>query len=187
MQLSSIRFRVLGSLLLPLSMLAGVAALPTGVSAAAPQHVNFSGTQSNVDVCGIPVTVTYSGVDNFWPVFDSSGNRIAFKDTHQEQDTFTAANGQSITLHVAAQETQTTTTNPDGIVTVVSTYKGLPEQIETPNGPVLTQDAGLITFVDTFDAAGNFLSDTISVENGPHPEADSGGALFCQVVTAVLT
>jgi hypothetical protein len=144
-------------------------------------------TQPNVDLCGINTTLAFQGVDNFFPVFDSSGNLIAFKDTHQEQDTFTAANGKSVTDHFAQNVTGTFTTNPDGTMTQVFTYKGLPEQISTPNGPVLTQDAGIITFVVLFDRSGNFISQTVTVENGPHPNADSGFTLFCQVVTAALS
>lgn len=175
-----------GTLATLVSLLAGFVVLPASAHAAAPQHVNFSGSGS-VDLCGMTVTVAFKGVDNFFPVFDSSGNLIAFKETHQEQDTFTAANGKSIDEHVAQNETSTLTANPDGTFTEVFTYKGLPEQLLAPNGPVLTQDAGLITFVDLFSSTGQFISQTITVENGPHPDADSGSTLFCQVVTAALS
>jgi hypothetical protein len=188
MRLTSRLFRPLGTVLLPLSMLAGVAALPTGVSAAAPQHVNFSGTIPNVDLCGFNTTLTYSGVDTFTPVFDSAGNLVAFKDLHQEQDTYTTTNGQSITIHSGGMQTGTFTLNPDGtLATTLITYKGLPEQLKTPNGPVLTQDAGIITFFNLFDSSGNFISQTVTAESGPHPEADSGFTLFCQAVTAALS
>jgi hypothetical protein len=170
-----------------LALVATALILPATARAAAPIHHNFSGTMPGVDLCGITTTLAFSGVDNFSPVFDSSGNLIAFMDTHQEMDVFTAANGKSIENHFAAQLTRTFTTNPDGTLTVVSTFKGLPEQLSTPNGPVLTQDAGVITFLDLFDSAGNFISETVLVENGPHPEADSGFTLFCQVVTAALS
>jgi hypothetical protein len=80
------------------------------------------------------------------------------------------------------------TLNPDGsFATAVVTNKGLPEQISTPNGPVLTQDRGLITFLDLFDSSGNFISQSILVDKGPHPDAESGGSLFCQVITAALS
>ncbi len=161
--------------------------LPSAARAAAPTHVNFSGTEPGVDLCGITATVTYSGVDNFWPIYDASGNLIAFKDTHQELDVFTAANGTSVENHFANQQTAVVTPNPDGSSTAIETYKGLPEQISTPNGPVLSRDVGLITFLDTLDSSGNLIAQTITVDKGPHPDAESGGTLFCQTVIAALS
>jgi hypothetical protein len=49
------------------------------------------------------------------------------------------------------------------------------------------QGDGLITFVDQFDSSGNFISQTIVVDNGRHPNAESGFTLFCQIVTAALS
>jgi hypothetical protein len=77
--------------------------------------------------------------------------------------------------------------NSDGTFTIVSTFKGLPEQLSTPHGPVHTQEVGFIQFVNVFDSTFNLISQTITVENGPHPDADSGSTLFCQVVTAALS
>jgi len=84
---------------------------------------------------GINTTLTYSGIDNFTPIFDLTGNFISSKDLHQEQDIYTAANGQSIILHFANQQTQYLTMNSVGTFTGVNTYKGLPEQLMSPNGP----------------------------------------------------
>jgi hypothetical protein len=187
MRLTSRPFRIVCTLLLPVSVLAGIAALPTGASAAAPQHVNFSGTILNVNLCGINTTLTFSGVDTFTPVFDSSGNLIAYKDLHQETDTFTAANGQTFTNHAAGQQTSTFTMNPDGTFTQTFVDKGLQEQLKGSSGGVVTADVGIITFVNQFDSSGNFLSQTVTVVAGPHPEANSNFTLFCQVVTAALT
>jgi len=131
--------------------------------------------------------LTYSGTDTFSPVFDSAGNLIAFKDLHQEQDTYTAANGKSITVHFAGFQTLTLTMNLDGTSTGVVTDKGLQEQLKAPNGGVLTADMGIIIFTNLFDSSGNFISQTVNVVAGPHPEADSGFTLFCQVVTAALS
>jgi hypothetical protein len=172
--------------LLP-ALLAVALILPATAKATGPQHSNFSGTFTDVDLCGISTTLTFSGVDNFFPVFDASGNLIAFKDTHQELDVFTAANGKSIENHFVNPSTATITTNPDGTVTLVQTYKGLLSQLSTPNGPVLARDAGIITFVNLFDSSGNLISQTFLVVAGPHPDAASGFTLFCQVVTAALS
>jgi hypothetical protein len=162
-------------------------AMPGRAHAAGPEHTNFSGTASGADVCGITVTVAFQGVDNFFPVFDSSGTLIYVKDSHEERDTLTAANGKSVATHVANQSTASLTVNPNGTITIVSTFKGVPEQVSTPHGPVLTQDVGFIQFVNVFDSSFNPISQTITVENGPHPDADSGSMLFCQVITAALS
>jgi hypothetical protein len=45
-----------------------------------------------------------------------------------------------------------------------------------------------VTFNHTFDATtGEFLGQTISPENGPHPDLDSGFTLFCDVIVPALT
>ncbi len=73
-----------------------------------------------------------------------------------------------------------------GTITFSTTYKGLPEKIQTSRGAVLTRDAGVITFTDTFDlTTGDFLGSEVIIK-GPHPEADSDFVLFCQVITAAL-
>jgi hypothetical protein len=56
------------------------------------------------------------------------------------------------------------------------------------DGPVLSRDAGFVTFNDTFDATtGDFLGETFSPENRPHPDLDSGFTLFCDVIVAALS
>jgi len=80
------------------------------------------------------------------------------------------------------------TDNGDGTITFTETHKGLMEKLKLPNGAVLSRDAGLVTFNDTFNAAtGEFLGQTISPENGPYPDLDSGAALFCDVIVPALT
>jgi hypothetical protein len=78
--------------------------------------------------------------------------------------------------------------NGNGTLTFTETRKGLMEKLKLPNGTVLSRDAGLVTINDTFDATtGDFLGTTISPENGPHPDLDSGFALFCDVIVPALT
>ena len=73
-----------------------------------------------------------------------------------------------------------------GTITFTSTFKGLPEKIQTANGPVLLRDAGIITFMDTFDLdTGEFISSDVIIK-GPHPEAESDFTLFCEVITEAL-
>ena len=113
-----------------------------------------------------------------------------FKDEPQVIYTFTsAATGKSVLLFFAAQQVNAgPIDNGDGTVTFVTTFKGLPEMIKLPNGGVLSRDAGFIGFNDTFDATtGQFLGQTVSPQNGPHPDADSGFTLFCDVIVPALS
>ena len=74
-----------------------------------------------------------------------------------------------------------------GTITFLTSFIGLPEMIQTANGPVLLRDAGILTFADTFDLeTGDFISSEIVVNKGPHPEADSDFTLFCEVITGAL-
>lgn len=48
------------------------------------------------------------------------------------------------------------------------------------------RDAGIATFVDTFDLeTGDLISSEVIVE-GPHAELDSDFTLFCEVITEAL-
>jgi len=165
-------------------------AVPTSGLAAKPTkfHDNFDDTFAEPDFCGIAVTGHAVGVDNFFVLtVDANGDPVDFKDTSSVKVTWTAANGKSVVVSSAGQHTGTGTTNPDGSFTFVNTYKGLPEKIFTPNGPVLTRDAGIISFADTFDKDGNFVSSTVVTQKGPHPEADADFDLFCQIITPLLS
>ncbi len=74
-----------------------------------------------------------------------------------------------------------------GTITFLTSFKGLPEKIQTAHGPVLLRDAGIATFADTFDlATGDFISFEVVLVKGPHPELDSDFTLFCEVVTGAL-
>jgi hypothetical protein len=163
--------------------------LPAAAGAARPFHANFDDTFTD-NVCGLDVAGEAVGVDNFTPLaVDSAGNPIAFRDTSQVKVTWTR-NGKSLVVANAGQQTQTATGDFNGIVTFTTTYKGLPERIFVPNGPVITRDAGIITIQDVVDFStnpdGDLISSTVLVNNGPHPEADANFDLFCEVFTQVL-
>jgi hypothetical protein len=154
---------------------------------AAPLVNRFHGTFSDSfpdTVCGIDGATVVSGMDNIQEFADGT-----FKDEFRQNYVFTsAANGKSVLLFIAQQFTGTgPIDNGDGTITFVSTFKGLPEKVKIPNGPVLLRDAGFVSFNDTFDATtGDFLGETISPENGPHPDLDSGFELFCDVLVPYL-
>jgi hypothetical protein len=158
----------------------GVAAKPAFHS-----HERFSDTFAD-NICGIPGTSVVRGVDNFTVYADNT-----FKDNFTLTNTFTAtASGKSIRIHVANQVTgnDEPIDNGDGTITFVQTFKGLPEQLKITNGPLLSRDAGVVTFTTIFDATtGDFISQTLSGEKGPHPDLDSDFAVFCDVLIPALT
>jgi hypothetical protein len=147
-------------------------------------HDHFTESFSD-EICGIPVDVDLVVTDNFFVYADES-----FKDTSSVMATFTnPENGKSVVVSNAGQ-----ISGPAGIVdeeagtiTFLTSFKGLPEKIQTANGPVLLRDAGVITFADTFDLeTGEFISSEVTIR-GPHPEADSDFTLFCEVISEALT
>jgi hypothetical protein len=160
--------------------------LPAAGLAAQPVerfHDNFRDTFSD-ETCGIPVDGVAVGVDNFVLYADDS-----FKETSSVRVTLTnPENGKSVTISNAGQIRGTAIIDEDaGTITFVTTFKGLPEKIQTPQGPVLLRDAGVITFADTFDLeTGEFISTDVSIK-GPHPEAESDFEAFCEVVTGALS
>lgn len=148
-------------------------------------HDHFTDSFST-DICGISVNLDVTVTDNFFANADGS-----FKDTSSVRQTFTnPLNGRSVILSAAGQTVGASAVVDEAANTISfdTTYKGLPEKIQTGHGAVLLRDAGLITFRDTFDlATGDFLGEQTIVNNGPHPEADSDFTLFCQVVTNALS
>ena len=173
--------------LIPASSLvvAFIAVLPAAAEAAGPIHTHFSFTNSNDSICDVSGASSGSLVDNFTPVFDSSGNMVGFLDTSRFNIIFTATNGRSVEISSSGLVTGAVTMNPDSTLTFRTTFKGLPEKISTSHGAILTRDAGFITFTTTIDSSGNVISQAVT-QSGPHPEADADFALFCQVVTAAL-
>jgi hypothetical protein len=160
--------------------------LPSAALAAQPVerfHDNFRDTFSD-EVCGIPIDGVAVGVDNFFVFADDS-----FRDTSSIMTTFTnPENGKSVLVSNAGQVTGTAIVDEEaGTITFVTTFKGLPEKIQTAQGPVLLRDAGVITFIDTFDLETEELISSDVVIKGPHPEAESDFEAFCEVVTGALT
>jgi hypothetical protein len=170
-------------------VVAAMAVLAPGSGVAAKvvfhAHESFSETFDD-NICGIPGTSVVRGVSNFAAYADNT-----VKEEFKLTLVFTATeSGKSIRIHVAQQFTSNDEPidNGDGTVTFIQSFKGLPEQVKIANGPLLTRDAGIVTFFRIFDATTfEFISQTVSVERGPHPELDSDFELFCEVVVPALT
>jgi hypothetical protein len=161
-------------------------ALPGATLAAKPVaafHDHFTDSFAS-DICGIPVQVDIVVTDNFFEYADGS-----FKDAASFMGTYTNPdNGKSVVVSSAGTVSGTAVIDEQAnTITFIYTYNGLPEKIQTAHGRILTRDAGIIIFQDTFDlTTGDFLGSEVTI-NGPHPEADADFALFCDVVTGALT
>jgi hypothetical protein len=146
------------------------------------QHVNQS---FSTPLCGgIQVDATVVMTGNTFLYADGSS-----KITTSNRVTYTnPENGKSVIVSSAGQRSGSAIVDEAaGTITIVSSLVGLPEKIQTANGPVLLRDAGLFTEKLTFDLATfDLISDEIII-NGPHPEAESDFTLFCEVITAALT
>lgn len=173
------------------ALITALAVLPAGALAAKPGvfHDNFSFTEEDVDLCGVTVDVAAEGVFTTRNFFDNEGNFTRFVLTHSEKLTYTAANGKSVILQVAAQEISLPVVVDEaaGTVTTFFTFKGLMTKLQTANGPVLLRDVGLFTATATLDLeTDELISFEVFVVKGPHPDVESGFTLFCEVVTEAL-
>jgi hypothetical protein len=148
-------------------------------------HDHFTASFSD-EICGIPVDVTLVATDYFFLYADES-----FKDTSSFRSTLTnPVNGKSVVISSAGLVSGPAPIVDEeaGTITFLTSFKGLPEKIQTANGRVLLRDAGFVTFADTFDLeTGEFISSEIIVNKGPHPDLDSDFTLFCGVVSKALT
>jgi hypothetical protein len=81
--------------------------------------------------------------------------------------------------------------NPDGTITFMTTFIGVPEKVQILHGPVLSLDVGAATITRTFSVDENgeiveLVSEELSGLHGPHPDLLSGFSLFCDEVTPYL-
>ena len=149
-------------------------------------HVVF--VDEDQDVCGINVDVVVDVRFNDKVFFDADGNFVRFMGTSNGSNTFVNDAGESVVVSFANLIRETESIDQTaGTVTLHTSVRGLPEKMSTPHGPVLTRDAGLISFVTVIDlATGEVISQEVIVNHGPHPEADSDFTLFCEVLISEL-
>jgi hypothetical protein len=174
-------------------LLAGVLALavvPAGALGAKPErfHERVVEFFEGDNVCGFTVDVTVEGVFTDLAFFDKEGNFVRFMSLASFRVTLTEADGDAVIVQNAGlfQEQPPIVDEEAGTITFTVTFKGLPEQIRTAKGPLLLRDAGIATFVDTFDLETGELVSSEVITKGPHPELDSDFALFCEVITEAL-
>jgi len=178
--------------LLPLAIATVLACVTaaTGLAAGSTQVDHFSFTKPS-NVCGISGTTVGHGT----LVFRDTGNGTYFM-SKTFVGVFTADNGKSTTLSFAGPIKQTSPLVIDeqaGTVTIVTTTGGLYERLSITHGPTLSRDAGIFTAVDVYEytgdpnnPVGDFISETLSGLDGPHPDLLSGFSVFCDVVVPYL-
>jgi hypothetical protein len=183
------RGKVVRRRLLPLAIATVLACVTaaTGLAARSTQVEQFSFTKPS-DVCGVSGTTVGHGTS----LFRDTGDGTYFM-SGTFFGVFTADNGKSATLTFAGPQKQTSPPVIDeraGTVTITTTYGGLYEKFSITGGPTLSLDAGRATFVDVFaytgdpnNPVGDFISETLSGLDGPHPDLLSGG---CEVLVPYL-
>src|SRR5712691_9032876 len=150
-------------------------------------HFTDSGTFTDNDFCGTGETVDGSFAVTVTEFLTPNQASTDYRNTAEGKTYVTnPANGNTVIVHFAGPFTAKVISSTANGFTELDTNIGLPEQIKTAQGSVLSRDAGYIQFENTFDSDGNFVSGQIVIDRGPHPEAEQDFALFCNVVTSAL-
>jgi hypothetical protein len=163
-------------------------ALTSSNVAAAPivQHVHSTSNDTfQADPCGIDGTIVEHDMIELQAYADGT---LRFE-IHSVQVFTSEATGKSVESFSSQQQTNVSPpiVNGDGTTTLLFMFRGLEQKLKIPDGPTLVRDAGPITFALTFDANGSLISQLSVGEKGLHPLADSGFALFCDVLVPAVT
>jgi hypothetical protein len=163
-------------------------ALPAAV-AANPGVVqfDFSGTFTDYNFCDTGETVegSFSGHGT---EFLSPNKAVDYWNTTVGNVSYTnPANDATVLLHFAGPfQVKIVSGDPEtGTWVEETTNIGLPEHFRTQHGGVLTLDAGIIGFRNTFVDDESVSSEILFVK-GPHPQAESDFELFCEVIPDAL-
>ena len=156
------------------------AAAPAAAAGSEPARGTHSEAVADLDFCGTGVAVH----GFFESTFTASERNGVFKTQHHGSVTLTYGSA-SVVVRFAGQFTDTLVGGGDGVETHLLVSKGVTEKIKLANGRVVSVDAGLIAELVTVEE-GNVIDVELVTMRGPHPEAASGGALFCDLVPAAL-
>lgn len=165
--------------------LVALAIVPAGALGAKPErfHERIAEFFEGENVCGSTFDVSVSGVFTDLAFFDQEGNFVRFMSLASVRATFSDEDGPAVVIQNAGmfQEVEPVVDEEAGTITFTFTFTGLPEKIQTAQGPLRLRDAGIATFEDTFDlATGELISSEATVVKGPHPELESDFTLFCE-------
>ena len=175
------------SALAALAALAFAVSVPASALAASPVIERFHDKGTDTfpnEICGF--TGTSVVMFNNTLTFYADGS---FKATGSFSEVFTTDDGKAVRISSAGTFTDAGAIIDEqaGTITFIGSYKGLPELIKGTHSRTLVRDAGIIAFIDTFDLETfDFISSEV-VQRGPHPEADSDFALFCEAITTALS
>jgi hypothetical protein len=166
------------SLISALAIAVVVAVAPMAASGATFHSESFT----DPDFCGTGASVDVLIEDTLAHVSERDG---VFKIEHQGSVTYTYGDA-SVILSFAGQFTDTIVATGEGGVEIHQLIsKGIPVKIQLANGPVLLIEAGVIVTLVTVQN-GNEIDFQIVSMKGPHPLAESGGNLFCEIVPHAL-
>lgn len=162
-------------LLLASIWLAAVVAVAPVAASGAAFHSSESSTDP--DFCGTGASVDVLLENTLAHLSERDG---VGKAEHHGRVTFSYGDA-AVILSFAGQFTVTLVATEAGGVEIHQLIsKGIPVKIQLANGPVLVIDAGMIVELVT-----NGDHEIVSM-NGPHPFAESGGSLFCEIVPQAL-
>lgn len=159
-----------------------------GAQAASPdvdRHTDVGGF-TDPDYCGTGQTVDV-GFEVHVVEFLSPNQAVDASGVLQGTFTLTSPEtGATVTNHFAGPYSEHLASgDPAGIHTIEYVEHGLTEQLRLENGRVLSLDAGYLAWRDTFDGD-QWLVGEITINKGPHPDADSDFALFCELTSTAL-
>ena len=177
--------RLVGVLGVSFVLLTMSAVPPAAAANPEVHHSTDSWSFVDDDFCGLGASVQFEGSVRITEFL--SPNRLDFMATFSGHEVITSLDtGNYVVSHWAGHGTDTVVAgDEEGVHTHDFTTLGLPESYRLPGGGMITLDAGYITFHDTFDGD-EFLFGEVSVQHGPHPQADSDFELFCEVIPAAL-
>lgn len=163
-----------------------VAGAPAGAASPQVSHTKVNVSFTGIDVCGFTVDSVVQGTDTFQVRVDRSGN-VSIQDLSHVVSTLTnEANGKVVHVANAGRDAfqPSPVVNPDGTITSTDTLTGMPVRVYTSHSNTLVKDVGYLSFVDTFDAQGNVLSERV-IEHGRHP---FGGdfTVFCDAIASAI-
>jgi len=166
-------------LLVTIAAAALVAVAPIAASGAA---FHSSESSTDPDFCGTGASVDVLFENTLAHLSERDG---VGKAEHHGSVTFTYGDA-SVILSFAGQFTDTIVATEAGGVEIHQLIsKGIPVKIQLANGPVLSIDAGMIVELHTVQNGSELAVQIVSM-NGPHPFAESGGSLFCEIIPQAL-
>ena len=175
--------------------LTGLTTLVAGWLAAAPAgaatptqvvHTQINESLTNINQCGFTVDSVVKGTVTYQTFVDASGNISIQQESHAVSTLTNTANGKVVHVANAGRDafTPSGVVNPDGTITTTDTLTGMSMRVYTSHSNTLLKDAGFISFVRTFDAEWNLLSEQV-IEHGPHPFAGDS-AVFCNAIASAI-